>query len=483
MKFRCVICDADDKWENVDQHKNKPVGMAICNGCGFVTYPEKLSDKEDKLKDFYRHDYRKPPNVHNMFTGERKLHYHAHFLQHLFKKWRDDKMESPVVCEIGAAFGMFLDKIIRGAFPSADLNGTELTKSFRANAWEEYRIQLTEEIDTSKTYDLIASYKVAEHQQDVDKELRKYVELLSPGGWVYISVPCWFDVMNNFGTPGFDLEYYYHTNHINMWTRKLFEVLLKKVGLRIEQENHVYYDSTYLCVRDDSVMTNPFVFEYEDPVKIKEIMAKIKQAAQLADKKLYKEALDVYPKFPLAWHGYYETNRALFDREGGWGFIEPNVIKGMLGALPNSSEVFFIAADLAMRYNKWDAALGYLDTGLKMKPNSEQALKCMGHCFRQLSQKALVEGNVKEGVKFLIQARDSTRHLLGVSSQSRDEAISWIYNDNARIWDLLDKSGLWKGDKYYGVFRQDIGSADEHISNRSGRGSHGDGIAIAASAI
>jgi len=165
--FRCLVCEKTDQWENVDAYRIKPVGMCICKSCGFVTYPQRLKDSTKKLKEFYKKDYRKPPSIANHFSSEKKMHYHKAFLADLFRQWKEEK-KNPVVVEIGAAYGFFLQHVIKAAFKEAEIYGTELTKSFVANAWELFKIKLEEEIDLSRNYDLIVSYKVAEHMPDVD---------------------------------------------------------------------------------------------------------------------------------------------------------------------------------------------------------------------------------------------------------------------------------------------------------------------------
>lgn len=84
-----------------------------------------------------------------MFAGERKNCFHHKFLLDLFNKWKAEGKESPRICEIGAAYGFTL-QWIRQIFPKAEISGTELTTSFRRNAYHEFGIKLDEDIDTTK---------------------------------------------------------------------------------------------------------------------------------------------------------------------------------------------------------------------------------------------------------------------------------------------------------------------------------------------
>jgi len=130
-EITCVICDSSD-WQNVDEHRYKESGMCMCKKCGFITYPKIVRDTS-KLKDFYKEEYRRPPTVINIYSGQKKLHYHESFLgKHLAAL--NKRKPKAKVCEIGAAMGMFLHWI-KTKIPKADVYGTELTRSFVRNAW------------------------------------------------------------------------------------------------------------------------------------------------------------------------------------------------------------------------------------------------------------------------------------------------------------------------------------------------------------
>ena len=156
--MRCVVCSSND-WENVDEyrdlqkHDGKDVGMSICKTCGFVSYPEKYKTDEE-IKEYYRKDYRGgPPTYGNIVTGRRKLGYHEHFLKEVILKWRDDKVK-PVIGECGSAIGMVMHWF-KQVVPGCEVHGTELTTNYRRVAKNEYGIELKEDFDLTKKYDLI----------------------------------------------------------------------------------------------------------------------------------------------------------------------------------------------------------------------------------------------------------------------------------------------------------------------------------------
>lgn len=422
----CPICEGTD-WLNVDEYRLKPDGMAMCTKCAFISYPDIVA-KSEELKEFYRVQYRPGPSVNNLFTGQRKLHYHAAFLDELFKKWKGlpQTHSSPAVFEIGAAFGMFLNWV-RETFPKGTVQGSELTLAFRRVAFHEYGLELGEEFDDSRKWDLIASYKVAEHVPHIDRELRRYALALKEDGFLYISVPTWFHTMTNFGLDGFSLDCYYDKNHVNVWTRKLFETLLRKSGLEIVKSDYVFYDSTYLCRRNDEVMKLPAV--YEEPAKIIEALDRIKKAAMAFDSHDFDGALQAYPAYPEAHIARYEKNRAAFHQLG-FDAIEQQVLRPAMEQCPNTSKLTFFAADIAMRYERYERAMEYLKQLMNQKPNDPTGLTALAHCYRALAQRA---ADPAAAADYMKEARDVCRHINRVSLQHSLESVTWIFADDARI--------------------------------------------------
>jgi tetratricopeptide (TPR) repeat protein len=414
-KCRCLICDTVGNWENVDEHIHKPQGTYVCKTCGFVTYDSVL--KKEEMKEHYRsknNEYRAAPTVTNEFQQERKLNYHSAFLTPLFKKWKEEK-RNPVVFESGAAYGRFLNWV-RGVFPEGEFYGTELTLTMRRVAWHNFNLKLDEEFDDTKKYDFIASYKVAEHIPDVDKELRKYAECLKDDDSIlYIGVPQWWIQQSCFGTPNWSIQEYYHPNHINMWTRKLFETLLKKSGLEIVESNHIFYDSVYLCKRNDDLMKEKP--EYEDYKDIIEKMKVYKKANELFEAGKFKEAIEVNPKFPNAFTNHYEMNRAEFHKEG-WETLE-KYLKFAIDSCPDYAPVYIFAASICLRYKKYDLGQKLLIKALEMRPQDGVALLTLAQVFRDT-------GDFKESAKVCSLIEQT-------SSQQKNEATTWKLHDIAQI--------------------------------------------------
>lgn len=423
-KVECPICGTIGNWVNVDEYRLKPGGMEICTKCGFVTYPEIVA-KNEELKQFYRKEYRPGPTVQNLFTGNRKLHYHAEFLGDLLEQWKKEGRKAKVF-EVGAAFGMFLNWFKRSV-PKSEVSGSELTLAFRRVAYHQYGVELAEEFDTSKQYDLIASYKVAEHIAYIDKELRNYALALKPTGFLYISVPTWFHSMTNFGVDGFSLDYYYDKNHINVWTRKLFETLLAKSGLEIVKENHVYYDATYLCKRNDEMMKKEP--QYEAMEEIIDRMSRIHKASFLYDESKFEEAIAVFPNYPEAHIAKYEKNRQSLHALGFDGIEKAHLMPAQ-AACPDSHKIAFHCADLAMRYESLDKALVYLDIAQQRKPGDPASLISIANCYRQMANK---QTDPNLALELINESHGLAKTLHQVSLQHSHESITWMFQDEAKM--------------------------------------------------
>lgn len=418
----CFNCGASN-WENIDQYRLKKVGMSICTCCGAISYPSKWKS-EDEIKKHYRNSYRTPPTHNNIFAGERKNHFHHAFLNDLFTEWKSEN-KKPVICESGAAFGMALN-FFKQVFPEAELHGTEITTSFRRNAFHEFGIKLTEDFDMTRKYDLIMSYKVLEHQLDPRRELTKFRTCLADDGFLYISVPTWFNSMINFGQSGFDLEYYYDPNHVNVWTRPMFEVMLKSCGFEIVKEDHIIYADTYLCKKSDNFSTQEYHKENID--EIKSHLQKTYDAYFLMLDNKFKEAIQVWPDFPQAWINHLEFSRK--ELAEGWESFKEKYVEPMIAACPLSPEVLITACDFAMRGKNWQDAISYCEKALRAKPENPNSLYHMTNIMREI---AIESKDIETKTHYFLQAREVAKHLRKTSLQYFKEATDLIMLYNAQL--------------------------------------------------
>lgn len=431
--MRCIVCSKND-WENVDEfrelpkHEGKAVGMSLCKSCGFISYPSKYKTEEE-IKEYYRKEYRGgPPSYGNIITGARKLSYHANFLKEVILKWRDEDVK-PVIGEVGAAIGM-VGNWFKNNVRNCEYHGVELTKTFVNTAFHEFGIELKENLDLSKKYDLIMSYKVAEHQLDVDLRIREYAEALNEGGYLYISVPTWFNHLENSGVGGFDLEYYYHPDHINTWTRVHFEEILRKCGLKIVKTDRLVYGDSYLCKRDDSEMEKEQ--KLEDPDQIRGALKRVKEAFVFMKTQKAEQALERWGNFPAAWVCYYEQNRQKFhDKYKGNGAQIAEILhEEMTKACGPTLHAEHLKADILVRYGQYVPAIETLEGILETKPSDTRALFALSQCFRSIAEGE--KDSVKKA-RFLMTARDICRRIASIDEQMKPEALNWALRDDSQI--------------------------------------------------
>lgn len=420
-KFRCPCCDTVGQYENVDRFRLKAEGMHMCKTCGMFGYPEKYKT-EDEIKEFYRNDYRGAPQVHNLYTGERKLNYHAYFLTPLFEEWAKIGLDKPVIGEIGSAFGMCLNWI-KSYFKDAEIYGCELTTAMRKVAKFEYGIDLTEDFDFTKKYDLIISYHVLEHQLDPDINLKKYADCLKPGGVIYLSTPVWFRDADNSAAGAFNIEEYWHPNHINYWSDKHLDYIVAKAGLQPILKNDEVYGNTYILKKSDK----PAVMPEFNTAKYIDYADRAYKCWIAINKNETAAAVELLPNCTTAWVHHYEFNRARFneDRESLEKFIEASQ-----KACPTSGNLQVLIGDIYTRYEKYDKALEHFHKALKFKPNHPTVIMGIANCYRM---KAVKEPDVQKKVEFVKKAIEALTFVRHNSMEFKDKAISWIFHDFSQL--------------------------------------------------
>lgn len=428
MSMTCPICRTKEtKWKNVDALRLKPQGMSMCEVCGFLSYPSKYRSKAEII-EYYKAEYRAPPNINGIYTGERKIQYHAHFLGNLFNQWRESGRKDIVITDVGSAFGMFLNWV-KHMLPNAEVLGVELTTSFVRNAWHLFNIKTIPEFDDSRKYDLISSYKSLEHILDPDVELERYIDALKPDGYLYFSVPIWFDQMKNFGQGGFDIEYYYSPNHINTWTRKHVEGLIKVCGGEVVEENRTFYDTTWLIKRNESLKTKDRTSLHEDPEQILESLRRVFEAGGALALGDYAKAVEIWPNCPSAWMAFYEHNRkALHDQ--GFEKIYTEFLQKAFHATDNDADIHYLAADICARYDQYDKAVLHLNESNKLRPNAPHVFHLLSNCYRTLGKRSK---DPETKIQFFDNARKCAKILGDISTQNKGEAMTWMMFDNANI--------------------------------------------------
>lgn len=288
--MRCPICDTQENWHSLKELHSKKE-LRVCNTCGFVGF--KIEEgEEEKTKDYYRFQYRPAPGYGNLVTTAHKQNYIINFLSDYLKEKKD-----LVIGDVGCATGYLVAYFRRIGHKAT---GSEYTLTFRRFAEHFYGIPITEELMDDLKYDLITIYHVAEHMIDPDKKLTHYRGLLKEDGHMLISTPKWYDSLEEASGPAItSFENLWHENHINIYSERSIKNLFKKVGLEIVKEDHFVYGQTYLVKKaEPQPLTKG---DYENPQEIIEKTKLSNEAIKLFLAGKFKEAKELYPKFPDAW--------------------------------------------------------------------------------------------------------------------------------------------------------------------------------------
>lgn len=296
--MNCPICKKDN-FENLDHLRDhsywydkglrydEPVGFKICKNCGFCCY-----DHVKGLDEIYDNQ-RKFIAADNIVTCNRKAMYHRKFLEgHIKPDWK--------ALDIGCAQGYLLN-LYHEVFglSKQKLYGTEFSSSCRNYAQNVYGIETgPEKPEGLKSYfDFVSYYHVLEHIQEPDKELEEIRNLLADDGLLYISVPVWFNCLEEAsGAICADFENLFHVNHLNVFSVQSLKNLLSVSGFEIIKIETQVYGYTILCKKAEKGK-----YKKEDWKQQLEIIEKQKKAIESFQQKKFAEAVEIYPNYPDAY--------------------------------------------------------------------------------------------------------------------------------------------------------------------------------------
>jgi 2-polyprenyl-3-methyl-5-hydroxy-6-metoxy-1,4-benzoquinol methylase len=346
----CSICSTET-WHSMGDI-NKARELLVCKTCGNVAYKVEPGD-EEKLKDYYRKDYRKMPDFTNMITTTNKQNYIKVFLRDLMKG------KKGWVCgDVGCATG-YLPAFFKSMGHKA--TGSEYTLGFRRFSEHFYGIPIPEELDTKHKYDLITLYHVLEHMTEPDKKLAHYVSLLAEGGHIMVSCPEWFDTLEEAsGTVISTFENLFHKDHINVFSKQSLHNLFAKIGLEIVKEDHIQYGQTYL-LKKGSVRARVNESWEEQVRKIETC----KKAIELFRAKNYKEAVELWPRFPDA------HIKLIFEVHGKDPVRQEDMIKQAVPLIGDSVRFKASCAIWLYQHQKLEEALSLFNELLALKPAAD----------------------------------------------------------------------------------------------------------------
>lgn len=386
----CCVCNSEN-WQYLDDlrdkqywidrdildYKNPHIGFKICRGCGYVTY-----DARPDLEEHYRGPYRKSLQAGNFLFTNVKLEYHRHFLKDILSKSYPGIYK---ILDYGCAHGQAL-KAVTSWFGEDNAKGYELTESYANFGRNYYGLDISTEKELNepdKTYDLIICFHTLEHLPNPVGSLKKLATCLKDDGRIYLSVPVWFECLDEApigGSITADFENLYHINHIQTFSRNSIRNVISLAGLAIETEDDQVYGHTFILKK----LRAKSEIKKDDPDKIVSIIRAQKKAIEHFQKHEFKEAFEAYSDYPDAiLHYGLKTFQQEF--EGQRATYETALETCSLKAKP--------VQQLAQLYMQWDGlksgqkkaytnsikkAEEYFEKLLELRPGNEVSLMQLG---------------------------------------------------------------------------------------------------------
>lgn len=354
----CPICDKSE-WESLDYLRDPDawrkvdligpadaVGFKVCKSCGFVTYDYQTPEE---LKRRYALN-RVTIGIPNLVTQNRKMEYHKQMLGDLLPKMRGGFLDYG--CSIG-------NLVAYAESFGVQAIGIELNDVDRKIATGYTGINAVEGKEgICGKFGGIAFFHVLEHLQDPDKELAWAVEHLRDDGFIYIAVPVYDEIIEEAsGGVCNDFEQWFHLNHVNCFTYASVQRLYSKCGLVIEKENRTAYGYAVI-LRKGKAESVPA----EDYREVMHRLEQQKKAIALFADGKFKEAIDVWPKYPDAYLHLSMKQENYFDFKAN---VE-TIMKGMAACEEHPR----LLEQLASVYLQWDEA----KKGKKIYgPNTQEA--------------------------------------------------------------------------------------------------------------
>lgn len=419
--MNCFVCNQENNWHMMPKEFMgwPDREMGVCKTCGNMAYHVDPQE-EQKVKEYYKNNYRGNIGPSNLITTSRKLNYVKNFIQDwLTEKEKDNKQL--IIGDVGCATGYIVDWFRRRGHKAT---GSEWTPTMRRFAEHFYGFPATEELTAKHKYDLITMYHTFEHMIEPDKKLQRYVDMLADGGHMLVSTPEWMAVLEEAGTGkihGF--KELFHKDHINVFTQNTLKKLFNKAGLFIEKENHIVYGQTYL-LRKRKEGEALIAVEDEPWEKVVQNLEKQKKAIELYMEalkgnkdNLFREALNIWPKFPDCYYDWILNSSQKKDRGRC-----AELIQEAIDLMPYQIKVRIIRCYFLYQNQEYVPALEDFDYIAKNKIN-EDILMYRGYCLYHL-------GRIHE-------AMASFNEAALLNPQKWMEAMTWMCKcaSEAKAWD------------------------------------------------
>lgn len=355
--------------------------LGVCKECGTIAYQIDPTE-EQKVKDYYRKEYRGQIGPSNLQTTSRKLNYIKNFIE----PWLIEQEKAGrklIVGDVGCATG-YIPNWFRQRGHKA--TGSEWTVTMRRFAEHFYGLPVTEELPTKHKYDLIVMYHVFEHLVEPNKKLARYVDMIADDGHLLIATPEWLNILDESGVGRITtFQNLYHKDHINVFTYESLNRLFSQAGLVVEYSDRLVYGQSYLLRKAKPGETVP-MYPSQDWKEIVRQLERNKKAIELfreasssAGKEMkFREALNVWPKFPDAYYDWVLNSQQKKDRGKAAELIDE-----CMKLMPKYPKLHIIRAYFLYQNQEYAGALEDFEYLSKTKVNAD-ILMFKGYCQRHL---------------------------------------------------------------------------------------------------
>lgn len=462
--MNCYVCDKNE-WHMLSKEfmgwTDREFG--ICKGCGNAAFHVELAE-EEKIKDYYRKQYRGSIGPNNLITTSRKLNYVKNFIGE-FLIVAETKNTPLIIADVGCSTGYLVDWFRRRGHKAT---GCEWTPMMRRFAEHFYGFPATEELTPTHKYDLIIMYHTFEHMIRPDQKLERYLGMLAEGGRLMISTPEWMNIIDQSGASKVEsFRDLFHKDHINVFSRNSLKRLFKKFDLFIEKQDYITYGQTYLVRKrkDGEPEIEVEDERWEDVLKIveaqKRAIEKYREALRGNKDYLFREALNEYPKFPDCYYDWVLNSTQKKDR----GRCAELILEAMK-LMPGDVKLHIIRAYFLYQNQEWTGALEDFNYIAHTKVN-EDILMYRGYCLHHL-------GRINE-------AMTSFNEAALLNPQKWTEAMVWMCKaaSESKSWDEVAaekmKEKLFNEAKVQMIPKDPMFANDLPPMNSNGGNSNGTG--------
>ena len=385
--IRCFVCDSGPEKIHIEAagKLHSQSNIAICKTCGNTFHVVPTGpEAEAKMKDYYRHGYRPAPNIGNLLTTGNKTGYIKIWLDPLIAKMKKEINRPLISADIGCATGYVVAYMRKMGLRAT---GCDYTVTYRRFAEHFYGVPVTEELEPKHKYDLLTMYHVLEHIPEPDKKLAQYVGMLSDEGRMFISVPEWFDTLENgdgqeMAATGFDG--YYHKDHVNIFSRQSLLNLFAKVGLVAEEEDHIQYGQTFVLrkYKPTTLLTSLPTQVPKQPIVPEsweaqlEKLTRSKAAIEAYQARDYKKAVHLWPKFPEA------HLKLIMEVNGKDPDIQRELFEGIKDSLGDNMRIMRSLGVWCYQNQDYEGAIQVLEAVQECRPAADVWV-WIGWCYRE----------------------------------------------------------------------------------------------------